>query len=146
MDEHREGIQANKPIPLGDHREGIQADKPIPPWERPGCFRMDCEPHRGTFLWWLACASYILGLLALLPCVGFWFGVVGVPFNLCSRYLTKADLTKMRAGLMDPAGEEHTSQARRLSTLGLRFSIVGTFLWGGACLLSAWLDTRSSPR
>jgi hypothetical protein len=42
---------------MDDHRDGIQTDKPIPPRERPSCFHMDCEPHRGNFLWWLACAT-----------------------------------------------------------------------------------------
>ena len=130
---------------MDDHREGIQAEKPVPPWQRPGCFRRDCEPHRGTFLWWLACASYILGLLALVPCVGCWPGLLGIPFNLCGRYLAKADLSKIQAGRMDPAGEEHTAQAMTLSTLGLRFSIAGTIIWRGAYLLFSWIN-GSSPR
>jgi hypothetical protein len=132
---------------MGEHRDGIQADKPIPSRKQPGWFRRDCEPHRGDFLWWLACASYILGFLALVPCVGWWPGLVGIPFNLCSRYLAKADLAKIQAGLMDPAGEEYTTQALNLSTLGLKFSIDGVILWGGASLLFTWLScaTASPP-
>jgi hypothetical protein len=135
MDEHREGIQADKPIPMDDHREGIQADKPVPPWERPGCFRMDCEPHRGNFVCWLAIASFLLGVLALLPLCGWMPGLIGIPFNLCIRYLAKSDLAKMQAGLMNPYGEGLTKSAMSLSSRGLWCSIVGTVIWGGLALL-----------
>jgi hypothetical protein len=38
---------------MDENCEAIQAEKPVPPWERPGCFRQGCEPHRGDLLWWL---------------------------------------------------------------------------------------------
>jgi hypothetical protein len=130
---------------MDEHREGIQDDESIPPWERPGCFRMDCEPHRGTLLWWLAFASLAFGSFALFPCCGWEPGLIGIPFGLCIRQLTKGDLAKMRAGLMDPAGEEDTAQAMSLSTYGLWLSIVGTIISGGACLLFSWI-TGPPPR
>ena len=119
---------------MDEHREGIQADKPIPPWERPGCFRRDCEPHRGDMLWWLGNISLFLGVFALSPCVGWVPGLLGIPLSLCSRYLAKADLVKIRAGLMDPAGEKATAQAVYVSTQGLWCSIIGTVIWGGLTL------------
>jgi hypothetical protein len=130
---------------MDDHREGIKAEESIPPWERPGCFRRDCEPHRGNLLWWLAFASLFLGALALYPCWGWLFGLVGSPLGLCIRYLAKADLAKIQAGLVDPAGEEVTAQAMSLSTYGLWLSIFGTIVWGGAYLLFAWI-TGPPPR
>jgi hypothetical protein len=125
---------------MDDHREAIQADKPIPPWARPGCFRLDCESHRGTLLWWLAAAGFGLGVLALFPCWGWVPGLIGIPLSLCIRYLARADLAKMEAGLMDPAGEAVTSSAENLSTLGLAFSWVGTVVWGGLLLLARWIS------
>lgn len=107
MDDHREGIRIEKPVPLWERpgcREAIQAEQPVLPWEQSGGFRLDCEPHRGKFLWWLACASYVVGLLALLPCVGFWPGVIGIPFNLGNRYLAGTDLA-------NPAGTDPPRRA-----------------------------------
>jgi hypothetical protein len=120
---------------MDDHREGIQIEKPIPPWERPGCFRLDCEPHRGNLLWWLASAGFILGLFALFPLCGLIPGLLGIPFGLCSRHIAKADLAKMQAGLMDPAGEAVTSWAEKVSTEGLVYSIFGMVVWGGMVLI-----------
>jgi hypothetical protein len=127
---------------MDDHREGIQAEKPLPPWEQPGCFRRDCEPHRGDLLWWLGFASLFLGFLALVPCCGWIPGLVGIPLGLCSRYLAKGDLAKMRAGRMDPSGEGITASALALSNNGLGFSILGTVLWGGLLLFGQWLQSR----
>ncbi|HWG44397.1 MAG TPA: hypothetical protein VN688_16585 [Gemmataceae bacterium] len=121
------------------NRTDIQAEKPVPPWERPGCFRLDCEPHRGNFLWWLGCAGFVLGVLALVPCCGWQPGLLGIPFGLCNRYMMKRDLAKMRAGTMDPAGAVVTTQAENLSRLGLWFSIAGTVVWGGIVLVFSWL-------
>ena len=127
---------------MDEHREGTQAEESIPPWEQPGCFRRDCEPHRGTLLWWLAFASLFLGVLALLPCWDWLFGLVGIPLGLCSRYLAKADLANMQAGLMDPAGEGDTALAMNLSTIGLRFGIAGTVFWGGLFIVAWWILGR----
>jgi hypothetical protein len=134
---------------MGENGESIQTEKPVPPWERPGCFRRDCEPHRGDMLWWLANASLLLGALALVPCCGWLPGLVGIPLSLCSRSLAKADLAKMQAGLMDPAGKGVTFSALTLSINGLWMSILGVVLWGGLPVLWGglielvrWLESR----
>lgn len=127
---------------MDDHREGIQADKPIPPWERPDYFRLDCAPHRGRLLWWLGFVSLSLGLLALVPCCGWLPGLVGIPLGLCSRYMAKRDLARMGAGRMDLAGEGITATALSFSSNGLWFSILGTVFWGGLILLFRWLESR----
>jgi hypothetical protein len=38
----------------------IQREKPPPPWELPGHFRLDCQPHRARLLFWSAMISLIL--------------------------------------------------------------------------------------
>src|SRR5690242_9130190 len=120
---------------MDEHREGIQTEKPVPPWERPGCFRRDCEPHRGNFLWWLAFAGLILGILALAPEYGWMPGLIGIFLGLCSRYMAKTDLAKMQAGLMDPFGRAVTGSAEDFSNAGLVLSVIGTVFWGGVVLL-----------
>jgi hypothetical protein len=94
-------------------------------------------------LWWLACTGFILGILALFPCWGWVPGLIGIPFNLCSRYLAKADLAKMQAGLMDPSGKVVTALAMSLSNPGLGFNIAGTVVWGGVYLVLWWI--KGSP-
>lgn len=69
---------------MDDHREGIQADKPVPPWELPGCFRLDCEPHRGDMLKRLAIAGLIVGQATV--CLPFLL-VVGIPLSVITWYL-----------------------------------------------------------
>jgi hypothetical protein len=128
---------------MDEHREGIQADKPVPPWEQPGCFRLDGEPHRGDMLWWLACAGFVLGILTLVPVCGWLFGLLGIPVGLCNRHIAKGDLAKMQTGLMDSAGEEDTVLAMSLSAHGLWCSIVGMVVWGGVYLVLCWI--KGSP-
>jgi hypothetical protein len=144
---------------MDEHREGIQADKPIQPWERPGCFRRDGEPHRSNLLWWLADVGYALGVFAWFTGCSWvtsllgtpfgqcnWiFGLLGILFNLCIRYLAQADLAKMQAGLMDPAGEGVTASAVKLSNMGLVCSVIGTVIWGGLALLVWWSICRFPP-
>jgi hypothetical protein len=130
---------------MDDNREGIQTDESIPPWEQPGCFRLDCEPHRGDLLLWLGFVGFILGFLALLPLWGWVPGLLGIPFNLWSRYLAKVDLAKMQAGMMDRSGEAVTGQTASLNTGGLVGSIIGTVVWGGLALLQWWSMCRFPP-
>jgi hypothetical protein len=66
-------------------------------------------------------------------------GFLGIPLGLGSRYLAKADLMKMRAGVMDPYGEGVTASAMKMSSSGLVGSIVGTVVWGGLLLVWWWI-------
>lgn len=126
---------------MAEYHEDIQAKRPVPSQERRVCFRLDCEPHRGNLLWWLGSASLCLGILALLPCCGWLPGLVGIPLGLCTRYMAKGDLMKIRAGRMDPAGEKTTTSAMIFSNNGLVFSLLGTVLWGGGLLFFGWLES-----
>jgi hypothetical protein len=66
---------------MDDNRTDIQTKKSVPPWERPGCFRLDCEPHRGMLLRWMGRASLIIGCISFIP-LPFPIPVVGLPFCL----------------------------------------------------------------
>lgn len=66
----------------------------------------DIAPHRGTLI-------FTLGILGLLCCCLF----LGLPAWLMGR----ADLEKIRQGLLDPAGEE-------LTRAGVICGIIGTLL------------------
>ena len=115
---------------MNDHREGIQADKPVPPWEQPGCFRRDCEPHRGDMLWWLGCASFILGNLALVPCFVGLPNLLGTPLGLTTWMLARSDLAKMQKGVMDPRGEKITAEARLFGVVAfLLLPCVNSVCW-----------------
>jgi hypothetical protein len=68
---------------MDDHREGIQADKPISPWEQPGCFRMDCEPHRGELLRGAGRVVFSSGAISLIP-FGFLVAPLAVPLGVAT--------------------------------------------------------------
>jgi hypothetical protein len=118
-----------------DRDTGVQAEKPVPPWERPGCFRLDCEPYRGELLLWLACASCAFGAMSLLTPYGWIIGPAGILFGLAARHLARRRLARMKIGLMDPNGEPDAVQAASLARLGFWACLAGTVIWGSANLL-----------
>ena len=123
---------------MSDPRTGIQTNKPIPPWELPGCFRRDGEPHRGVLLQRMGTASVLVSAAALTPCL---FGLpvaFGLPLSLATWILARSDLSKMQKGLMDPAGKSLTSYARYLALAGLVLNIGSKSLLGLICLCSQW--------
>jgi hypothetical protein len=151
MDDHRQGIQVDKPKPMGDHHEGVQADKPISPWERPGSFRMDCEPHRAGLLRLVGTASIIVGFLSIaLPFVLLMFGlafsihlpfpllVIGLALSVMTRHMARSDLAKMHKGLMDPGGEWQAIEALSAGLCGLVLNLLSVVGWG-ALFLGAFL-------
>jgi hypothetical protein len=132
---------------MNDNRDSIQAEKPVPPWEQPGFFRLDCEPHRGTLLNWLAFPSLFLCYFSILVqfvffwsalhahhglwsaftnprylnvcAIGLTFSLLGAPLSLASWVIARHDLVIMSKGLMDPAGEKKTSGAWLMGLVGL---------------------------
>src|SRR5262249_2725145 len=116
---------------MDHHHEGIQVEKPIPPWERPGCFRMDCEPHRAGLLRLLRPATVIAGLLSMLP---FPFLVIGLPLSVTTWLMAGSDLAKMHKGQMDPGGKGLAIQARAAGLGGLVLNLLSGGCWGAAFL------------
>jgi hypothetical protein len=101
------------------------------PWEQPGAFRLDCEPHRGGLLSALGQASLLLGVLALFCLVPSVLGLaVGVP----TWVLARRDLGQMEAGLMDPRGWRKTQAGLERAKAGVVLCV--TVIAG---VLGGWL-------
>src|ERR1700682_3739034 len=81
------------------------------PWDEPGSFRFDYEPHRGTFLLVLADISLSCAILALvlagIPVL------VSLPLSIAVQLMARKDLRKIDARQMDPNGEDVMSKARQ---------------------------------
>lgn len=104
----------------------------VPPWEQPGAFRRDCEPHRAEMLGTMATASVVC---ALSGCFTWGIsGIVGVGLAVAICILARRDLKEMAAGRTDPAGEVATRLARRRSLRAVLFC-VGVWLLVGTVLL-----------
>jgi hypothetical protein len=110
------------------------------PWEQPGSFRRDCEPHRGGLLFALGQVSLLLGCLALfclIPSVlglagqarqpaiaftGLFCGVpsvLGLAVGVPTWVLARRDLGQMEAGLMDPGGRRKTQAGLGQAKVGV---------------------------
>jgi hypothetical protein len=72
------------------------------PWEMPGAVRRDVEPHRGDLLRLLRTTMMVCAVLSpfVLP------GAVSLVFGVVVFRMARHDLSRMRAGAMDPAGWE----------------------------------------
>ncbi len=154
MDDHREGIREQPPIPpweWPDSREDIQVEKPVPPWERPGCFRLDCEPHRATLLNVMGYASVIVAVLApflplVLAAAGSRFGflatlLAGLPIStllsLTTWLMARSDLAKMQLGRMGRGGEGMIIGARINSLTGLALNLCCGVVWGASFIAAS---------
>lgn len=103
----------------------------VRPWEMPGNFRLDCEPHRGTLLRWMANLGlvFVLGALGLVMAVPvlyvvdeslsrfaftlfLWFVGAGELIGLATWWLARRELAGMCAGRIDPSGEWEVQFAR----------------------------------
>ena len=112
------------------------------PWERPGGVRRDLEPHRGQDLLAFGFLSFgltiftfffvPLGLLAL-P-AGATLGLLALPAGVVVWRLARRDLAAIRAGCMDPAGEDWLRVACGMGA----FAVVGT-LWSWA-MAAMWFS------
>ena len=92
------------------------------PWEQPGSFRLDCEPHRGPLLLFLANMSLGVGLLSfflLFP------GVVGLPLAITTMLLAARDQKKMHAGCLDPQGLAQTKSAWNYAAAAVVLNVFG---------------------
>ena len=130
-----DGIQVNQPASSPERMAGIQAEKPILPWERPGYFRLDGEPHRGDSLWWFAFGSCLFSGLASMPIAGWMFGLLALTPCFVIRQMARRDLAKMRTGLIDPRGRAVTATAEEFARVGVWISLGGILFWGSVCLV-----------
>lgn len=91
----------------GEDLEGAR-----PEWERPGAVRRDCEPHRAGLIQFLGLAGMVLCFLHVLA-------VIGLPLCFAGWRMSRHDVQKMQAGLMDPAGLSSTLFGKRWCILGM---------------------------
>jgi hypothetical protein len=89
------------------------------PREPPGSVRRDCEPHRGPELVVLGTVSLVCGVLSwcCLPS-----SLVGLPLGIAVWVLSERDLSKMRAGMMDPGGKAQTERSFNRGLYGMALS------------------------
>jgi hypothetical protein len=104
----------------------------VPPWEQPGFFRLDCEPHRAWLLRTLAILAAVGGPASLIgggilsvyldeaPRV-FMIGLLLLPTALGTTVvlLARKDLAAMRRGQIDPEGETLTRKAEDLGAAAM---------------------------
>jgi hypothetical protein len=96
-----------------------EAEKP--PWEEPGNFRLDCEPHRAHFLLFMGNVSMAMGILALCT---FLPTLINCIIAFAVGVMARNDLAKMSAGLMDPMGENLTMMATRRAVIGVALGML----------------------
>ncbi len=108
------------------------------PRERPGVVRRDCEPHRGNWLRLYGGLALLVGMVAG-GCVV--LAIVSLPLGIVVWRLAARDLSKMRAGQMDPGGQQQALDARACARVAVLFPVVGLVLWSGLFLV-AWLVPR----
>lgn len=112
----------------------IQAQTPVPPWEEPGCFRLDCEPHRGEFLKVIASVSVAVSFLSICP-LTYIAVILALPLSLSIWFLARHDLALMRKGQIDPNGEGLTDAARRISFGAFVAAVIVAAFWGFILLI-----------
>jgi hypothetical protein len=97
---------------ITDQPPGAEPWGGMPPWEQPGAFRLDCDPHRGDLLRTLAWADQTLGLFSLVPILGIVPGPGALTLALTVWLIATRDLRRMQRGVMDPEGRDMTRDAR----------------------------------
>ncbi len=118
---------------MDNNHESIQTEKPVPPWERPGCFRLDCEPHRGNLLWWTGIAGAFVGCysvcLLCAPIASPFLTSAGLLLGSTTRHFALHDLRLMERGWIDRRGRRKTADGLRGSLIALVSSWLGLVLW-----------------
>lgn len=96
-----------------------------------GVGRRDCDPHRGMELRALALAGVFAGAASLCLVVP---AALGLPLAVAALVLSRRDLGRMEARLMDPAGQGATEHARDLGVAGILLNAGGLLIG----FLAAW--------
>jgi hypothetical protein len=139
-------------MPDKDPKDQWPTEWDIPPWELPGNYRFDCEPHRGIFLRRLANASFVFAAFALglsgfsllvptdvmhdLATYGLEsvFGCLGMLFGVIAFLSASKELAGVRRGLINPEGQYETEFALRRALQGVLLGLISTPLWGALIL------------
>ena len=74
----------------------------------------------------LGTVALVCGILALVLAVP---GLVGLPLSFAVLRMADRDLTRMRRGLLDPAGRAETEKAGNLALGGLVLSVILLLVW-----------------
>jgi hypothetical protein len=101
-----------------DDQHPVHADEGDRPWERSGCVRRDCEPHRGPLLEGLGIIGVVFGVLAS-PILCWPAGLVALPVGVGVWAAARRDLRLIRGGVMDPAGRARVDLARQFGQLAV---------------------------
>jgi hypothetical protein len=105
-----------------------------PPWERPGAYRRDGQPHRNGALMALGVASCVIGFASIFS----WFSILsplGLAFGLWGWHWSRIDLQQMETGLVDPRGREDAEHAWGCAVGGVMLSTCAFVLF----VLLLWL-------
>jgi hypothetical protein len=103
----------------------------VPPWEQPGGFRLDGEPHRGDLLSGLGNTALVAGFFAFALAslgLGLLCLPVALPLGLAVWAAARRDLARMGRGLMDPRGEDKTEEARLSGRAAMWLGLLGVVL------------------
>jgi hypothetical protein len=103
------------------------------PWEGDGPLRFDFEPHRGRLLLTLAVLGLWMGVATLF--VGGACGPLGLPLSITTWLLARRDLRRIRAGSVDPTGEQELADAREGAFGGIMLNGLGFGFWSVLALL-----------
>jgi hypothetical protein len=101
------------------------------PWEQPGQFRRDGEPHRGPFL--SISTEVILSLAVFGLCIP-PLALLCILLALVALFLVRADETEIDTGRMDPEGLPYLQAARTNARTALIVSVCGLACFGGLLL------------
>jgi hypothetical protein len=107
------------------------------PWERPGCVRRDCDPHRGPLLMLLAAAGTLGSSAALVFAPA---ALVSLPLCIAVWRTAKRDLNRMSEGAMDPQGSGKTEAAQECAAVGAVLSVLGLSV--AAVWFLVWLSVQ----
>jgi hypothetical protein len=102
----------------------------LPPWELPGGFRFDGEPHRGPLLCELGHAALMAGWLSVLPACFPCCAPAAILLGMRVWTMTSRDLALMQRGQMDTRGQEATELGRCRARKAVFLALLGFLVWG----------------
>jgi len=107
--------------------EGVLANsRPDPaeerPWEQPGAFRLDFEPHRGFLLNVFAVLCALCGLASFVSVLP---ALLGLPASVAMWQTVQHDLGEIAAGRMDPHGQRLAEVALDFAGTGIALNLLG---------------------